>query len=754
MVAGIVAIGLAGGTALGLSRTPRPLAAASLADRFAGCSDHLRAALELASRSPADPFVGILIAESERTAGGLSSSKVVPIRFGSNWPVGAAILASAIAGAIWIPVRQPDPTVATRRVDPGAVALASEVARAAGEVRAASESVGPALSPREAERFAELERELLDGSIRSEDARAEAALTAAELAERAAREAEQNRIASERLRELASAASQRAGAPPDPSAPSPGGTREPLDPRLDALMESLASGDLARAADAARELEQRAPSMSSEERARLADQLDALAQSLDDSAPPEAPESSAPAAPSEPDSSSAAPLDEPSAPPPESQDPIEKQQDAEAARERERKSSITERAERDAGRDARSIADAARDAAQDLREPPPPVSPPTEPPPTQPPPTRTPDSPDQPEPRSEGSPSATSKPPEQERSEEPGEPKPQGQAQGQKQGEPKQPGQEQGQAQGEQSGEKQESGEAQGEQEAQGERDTQGQQGAGSKQGEQRDEGEKSGGQPQTREGSGSEQQGGKQSGEQEPKPGDSRPGELKPGERPGASPQDTGSQEPQPQGTDPQGQVTKGQEKEGQEKEGQGPEGQSPRPGGKPDPGTRPNQGSGLERLQRSLREASERSGDSRRQHEAADRLRRLSEELASGADPDARPTGAEPGAGGPRGLPFESDRVTGAPPASIEDVRGPRPTTPTGPGRVAAERPSDRQGPVEVAPITAGSLREAASGVERAIEQQSVPDRRSDLVRRVFQRYRERAESESARPGGAERP
>jgi hypothetical protein len=40
------------------------------------------------------------------------------------------------------------------------------------------------------------------------------------------------------------------------------------------------------------------------------------------------------------------------------------------------------------------------------------------------------------------------------------------------------------------------------------------------------------------------------------------------------------------------------------------------------------------------------------------------------------------------------------------------------------------------------AGAMREAAQGAERAVEQQEVPARYSDLVRRVFKRYAEGAE------------
>lgn len=83
------------------------------------------------------------------------------------------------------------------------------------------------------------------------------------------------------------------------------------------------------------------------------------------------------------------------------------------------------------------------------------------------------------------------------------------------------------------------------------------------------------------------------------------------------------------------------------------------------------------------------------------------------------------------------------------IDDVQGPRPREPIGSGRIVSERPSDPNTvPARVELITPARLREAASGAERAIEQQAVPDRRSDLVRRVFRRYSERARPEGATP------
>lgn len=776
-LATLTMLALLAGIALGLLRTPRPLAAASMADRFSGRTDHLRAALELSERSPADPFVGILLGDAERAARACVPSKVVPMRLGRGWPLAGFLLAGAVAAAIWIPTRTIDPRRLARVPDPAAPALASEVARVAQEVRAASESAGPAISPRDAERLAELERELLDGSVRSEDARAEAAASTASLADRAEREAEQNRLAADRLADLASAASQRAAAdlaanertfePPgadpsigtpslDPSSPADAGSPEtesqttpPTDPRLDELMNSLSEGDLARAAEAARQLAEQADSLSLEERARIAEQLDALAKAMDEALPQPAGSSpeSTPSTP--PPSETPPPQSQPADATPEQsapdEDPIESQADAEESAARERSESIDQNAQRSAERDARSIADAAREAAEEMRRPP-------QPPPSQ---DQSQSQPqDQPPSQQQGQQQGQQRDqqPDQQPSQQQGaEQKPGNQQPSDTQQQSQQQqGQEQGQKQGQEQG-AQEKNQQEGKEESQQEQ--------GTEQGSQQPQGaeQKPGGQQQQgQEQQGAEQQEGAEQG------GQQRQEDMQQqGDRPGAQEQPGLQEQP---GDQPQ----------------QGPRPDQPgqpgtQPGTQPDASQRP--GSGLERLQRTLREASDRNADARRQQQAAERLRQLSEELASGPDdrnPDAqqpppdphggandpsRPPDLDnlaPGASSPDAPPTRNlprpPRAPGAAPTSIENVEGPKPTTPVGSGRVTGERPSDRPAPTEIAPITPGTLRDAASGVERAIEQQAVPDRRSDLVRRVFQRYRDRAES--GPPGSSNPP
>lgn len=136
-----------------------------------------------------------------------------------------------------------------------------------------------------------------------------------------------------------------------------------------------------------------------------------------------------------------------------------------------------------------------------------------------------------------------------------------------------------------------------------------------------------------------------------------------------------------------------------------------------------------GFDRLQRALREAAERDQRSQNQRDTSEQLERIARQIASPDHP--------------------LDQSGADVPSMIEDVQGPRPREPIGSGRIVSERPSDPNArPARVEPITPARLREAASGAERAIEQQAVPDRRSDLVRRVFRRYSERVQPQGTSP------
>lgn len=137
----------------------------------------------------------------------------------------------------------------------------------------------------------------------------------------------------------------------------------------------------------------------------------------------------------------------------------------------------------------------------------------------------------------------------------------------------------------------------------------------------------------------------------------------------------------------------------------------------------------------------------DAERQKEQADRIRRQAEEMLKQASPQereqmerwARSMQGERGTPPPSIAPPPSD-------FSNEPVDARRPAADQPRERAVAQWFADQPPDRGAAPGRAAmdeQLRRAAEGAERAIEQQSVPGRYSDLVRRVFRRYEERAVS-----------
>jgi hypothetical protein len=157
-----------------------------------------------------------------------------------------------------------------------------------------------------------------------------------------------------------------------------------------------------------------------------------------------------------------------------------------------------------------------------------------------------------------------------------------------------------------------------------------------------------------------------------------------------------------------------------------------------------------GRERGAQGQREASEKMREQARRllEQASPEERRELERLAREMQDRARQAGGDdaprdPGAPAPAGeRPWQTEAF---------DARGETPDGPRGPQHVIADWLGDEaERPAGAAPAASpgAPLREAAEGVERAIDRQAVPRTRSDLVRRVFERYRQRA-AEPGSPG-----
>jgi hypothetical protein len=182
-------------------------------------------------------------------------------------------------------------------------------------------------------------------------------------------------------------------------------------------------------------------------------------------------------------------------------------------------------------------------------------------------------------------------------------------------------------------------------------------------------------------------------------------------------------------------------------------PGGSDGRPQGAPEPAPGGSPSRGLERLRDTLQRLAQREGGAEDAREQAERLRQAARELIDNASPEQREELARRWGGSTKGAresvpPAQPRAWTGA--TTPVDVR-------RGPGRDSQPREDviaewysrDRGTGASAQPRMDQVLRQAARSAEEAIEQQVVPTRYTDLVRRVFKRYEERAEPPAHPPG-----
>lgn len=155
------------------------------------------------------------------------------------------------------------------------------------------------------------------------------------------------------------------------------------------------------------------------------------------------------------------------------------------------------------------------------------------------------------------------------------------------------------------------------------------------------------------------------------------------------------------------------------------------------------------LARMARALRDAGQAPRDAREAAQQADRLREMSRKLQEQMTPEQQRELARLAREYADASARRSSETRQAPRASDfatrpVDARGQRdPAAPRSRERVIAEWTSERSGR-EPATATSSNtapaeLRRAADAADRAIEQQAVPRKYADLVRRVFERYSE---------------
>jgi hypothetical protein len=268
----IAATVLAVALALTVAALARPwsrLRAAKELDRRLELRDRLGTAIELSER-PAPgvepPFIELALREAERVAAGVEPARAVPIRWGRSWLAGAVLLLLALAVGLWMPRLDLIERQARERALHAAqvresIAQALDVAQSAAGERAPA---GDAASAPELQAIREIERELAAGRASPEQARAETARHLQTLAERLESAARQQHSRSEAVKDALSRARRAEG-----------------DEESDDIARALRQGDFAAAARAAEELARDLPRLSPDQRRRVAEQLRDLSDALE-----------------------------------------------------------------------------------------------------------------------------------------------------------------------------------------------------------------------------------------------------------------------------------------------------------------------------------------------------------------------------------------------------------------------------------------------------------------------------------------
>ena len=706
-------------------------------DQRLGLRDRLGSGLGLAEAAGRDAFAAIAVRESERAAEGVDVRAAVPLRAGNSWVAWPLVGAGVIASAMFVPALVWPGGEAPVAIDPVARQRSADELREFAD--RAEQTLGDDPSPAAADALDAIDRlesELLAGERTPEEARTIAAEQVGRAADELERRAREEQTSADELRDRLARA----------------GDSESMSD----LAERLNEGDLESARDAVRELMNARSSMDEPQREALRRDLEALADRIENS-------------PAEPPSPETDPLEELGIDPAmlDNVDPTDADRTAEALEnegvdpetsrrvaEEVAQRSREERAREQAQEDVQRLSEALRDAADDLDAPPEPPTPPADQvrpdqPPRQPPSERPQQETDD-QPREQTPP----RPPEERPQQAPD--KPQGDQERPQQGQPQeQPGQRPGNPDEPQSSPQPRPQPGQQSTPPPGDEPNPGEQITPNEQPQPAPDG-------QPRPAPGDQEQPGRQ--QREPNPADQpsadeprSPGEQPtpdpdatrdPGQQraprpdPGAPEQTLSDPVPQPgsprprEGETPQPQP--GAEPTDQQRPGSVPEELiEPNPNG--EPGGR-GPGEGLDGLEQELDRLARREHESREAIDRSEELRRQAEEMLKGRSPEdleqldrwARELDRQ------QPPPIPEDRLSV--PADL------RPEAGEVPERVIAEWYGDGEAPEGAASgEVSDRVRRAADSALRAVEDQAVPVRRRDLVRRVFDRVREDGEKKN---------
>lgn len=707
---------------LAVSRRWTPLHAAVELDHRLGLKDTLASALALHSARPSQhqAFATWAIEDAERAAATVKVRRHIPVQPRWHWTAWPVVIAAAIAAGLYLPALnwlRAEPQTA---VAPSIQAAREQVQIAQAAARSiVEEAQADAATTRELEMLEQLQRELEAGRADPAQAAARASRQLRELGESLESRARTEQATRDLMRDRLTAAREAA-------ASRHGALTSQETEALAAMAEAISRGDFETAAEIASRTFDGQQTLGAEERRRAAEDLEELANLMRDAAQertgdPIPPEPS----PGEPQPGETEPSPPQPARPPQSQDPrtdpreIERDlrqqgMDAESAKrqaERMAEENRQRQAEDRARERMKELEQSMRDAARDLRQEQPPA--------------------DQPQRGTEPRPGAQGQQPEQREGQQ------QQQRPEQQQQPSQQPGQQPDQKPGQQPG--QQPGAQPGEEPAQQ---------PGTEPGQQPQPSPQPGAQPTPQPG---------MQPQPTPQPGQPDSPETQPAPDAGAQPDTQPGATPSP----PPGME------------------QAPQPGEGQEPTPDQQSGRGIERLRKALekmaqdgRQAERMQQQSQQIQDMAERmlrdmspeereeLRRMAEQMQRQGTPQmppprqvTRPDGQEDplglGHGGPGREPQSpmAQQPTTPHLGDVDpvDARPPeqRPSTPQQRERVLAEWFGEGISPSDEGRIPFEAIRQAAQSAERAVEQQAVPPRYSDLVRRVFRRYAQQGEN-----------
>lgn len=287
--------------ALSLARPVKPRRGALTLDERLSLKDRLTSAIDLHDQPPAGVdrgFAELAVRRAEEIARGVRPEQAVPVRLDRAWAIWPTLAVLAVAIGVLVRTRTPELVIAPPP-DQAQIAQAKEQVRAAARVLDSLKAEPSLASPdvqRQVDAIADVERELAAGQSLPADAREQSAKALDRLAQSLKTNADQELAAQDALRDsLLNAARRTATSGSSPSADLGGPTNadangapgEPGSSEQSELTRALGKGDLAAAQSAARDLIDRMPSMTADERTAIARELRELASAMskNDNAP-------------------------------------------------------------------------------------------------------------------------------------------------------------------------------------------------------------------------------------------------------------------------------------------------------------------------------------------------------------------------------------------------------------------------------------------------------------------------------------